>query len=94
MFELSSSAPATPPSPHLRLRRAGAAIALIGAVALWLWALPALVTHDGFVLRGRDACALASYRDPVTGQSRPAPSAQVTGKDMCPLRATATGAPR
>ncbi|HEY5797181.1 MAG TPA: hypothetical protein VIU82_19405 [Bosea sp. (in: a-proteobacteria)] len=91
MFELSSSATPTAPSLHLTLRRAGAAIALIGAVALWLWALPTLVTHDGFVLRGRDACAQASYRDPVIGQSRPAPSVRIAVKDICPVRSTATG---
>jgi hypothetical protein len=83
MFKLSSPAPHAALSPHLTLRRAGIGIALLGAVALWLWALPTLLTRDGFIPRG-DACAPASYRDPVTGQSRPAPSVRTAASAACP----------
>ncbi|HEV7256558.1 MAG TPA: hypothetical protein VGN82_02140 [Bosea sp. (in: a-proteobacteria)] len=82
MLKLTSPAPQTALS-HLTLRRTGIAIALLGAVALWLWALPTLLTRDGFISRG-DACAPASYRDPVTGQSRPAPTIQAAASGTCP----------
>lgn len=88
MFELSSSAPHTASSPGLTLRRALAGIALLGGVALWLWALPALVMGDGFRPGGGDPCAQASYRDPVTGQSRPAPSARFTVREACTAAAS------
>lgn len=76
MFELSSTVKAATP-PRLTLRRASAGIALLGAVALWLWALPALMMRDGFVLRGDDSCQHATYRDPVTGRPQPAPSTRI-----------------
>ncbi len=88
MFALSSSAPGTASSPGLKRRRIVAGIALPGGVALWLWALPALATRDGFLPRGGDPCAQARYRDPLTGQSRPAPSARVTLREACTAAAS------
>lgn len=85
MFRLASSTPETATPLRLTLRRAGAGIALSGAVALWLWALPVLLTRDGFALRGGAACTQASYRDPVTGRDQPAPSTRIARQEPCRL---------
>ena len=54
--------------------RAAAGAAILLVIALWLWALPALLSRQGFVLRGDEACAQPTWRDPVTGRANPAPS--------------------
>lgn len=82
MIKLISSDPQAP-LRRLTLGRAVAGIALLGALTLWLWALPALVMRDGFILRGSDVCAQAAYRDPVIGQSRPAPATHDTVRRLC-----------
>ncbi len=62
------------------LRTAAAAAALV-VLALWFWTLPALLARQGFVLRGDETCAQASWRDPVTGRSIAAP-ARACGTDQ------------
>ena len=69
------------------LRRAGAGIAMLAAIAVWLWALPALLTRDGFFVGDGDACRHAAYRDPVTGQPRPAPSTRIAVREHCMVTA-------
>lgn len=54
--------------------KAATGFAILLVVALWLLALPALLSRQGFVLRGDEGCAQSSWRDPVTGRTRPAPS--------------------
>lgn len=64
-------------------------LALLGAVLLWLWALPALLMRDGFILsgsdgpRGSDACLQSRYRDPVTGRLNLAPSIHHAARTAC-----------
>lgn len=88
MSKLSLAAPVTV-FPHLA--RALAGLALMGALLLWLWALPSLLALDGFVLRGDAACETKAYRDPGTGRVRPAPSPHRTTTARCPARSD--GAP-
>ena len=85
MFSLTSSTPETATPLRLTLRRVGVGITLSGAVALWLWALPVLLTRDGFVSPGGASCAGASYRDPVTGRDQPAPSTRIARQEPCRL---------
>ncbi|MDP3255294.1 MAG: hypothetical protein Q8S58_08165 [Bosea sp. (in: a-proteobacteria)] len=66
------------------LARALAGLVLVGAFALWLWALPSLLARDGFVLRDETACETKAYRDPVTGRFRPAPSPRLATTAHCP----------
>lgn len=83
MFSLTSSTPETATPLRLTLRRIGAGIALSGAVTLWLWTLPVLLTRDGFVSPGGASCARAGYRDPVTGLHTPAPSTRIARQEPC-----------
>jgi hypothetical protein len=54
--------------------RTATGIATLALIALWLWALPALLSRQGFVQRGDEVCAQPGWRDPVTGRPSPAPS--------------------
>ncbi|WP_210203923.1 hypothetical protein [Bosea sp. 124] len=76
MIELSL--PAAPAASRLRctLMRVCAGIALLGAVGLWLWALPALLRQDGLTPRDGAICRHGGYRDPVTGRPLPPSSAR------------------
>lgn len=78
MTDFVSSTMSIPDLPRIGWRRTAlrtaAAAAVLAVLALWLWALPALLARPGFVLRGDEACVQASWRDPVTGRSSPAPA--------------------
>jgi len=78
MTDLASSTLSIPDLRRIGWRRtalrSASAVAILVVLALWLWALPALLARQGFVLRGDEACAQASWRDPVTGRSMPAPA--------------------
>lgn len=77
---------ATPGASSSLLTRALAGLLLVGALALWLWALPSLLARDGFIQRGETVCETKAYRDPVTGRFRPAPSPRLATNAHCPAR--------
>lgn len=78
MTNLASSTLSIPDLRRIGWRRtalrSAAAAAILGVLALWLWALPTLLSRQGFVQRGDESCAGAAWRDPVTGRSLPAPT--------------------
>ncbi|MDP3408326.1 hypothetical protein [Bosea sp. (in: a-proteobacteria)] len=78
----------TPSASQARLRRpararALTAILVTGAVLLWLWALPSLVTRGGFTRSASELCSQASYRDPVSGRTQAAPAPHASAPAPC-----------
>jgi hypothetical protein len=62
--------------------RAATALAVVVTVSLWLLALPALLSRQGFVLRSDEGCPQSAWRDPVTGRPSPAPTSRCTTSRM------------
>lgn len=67
-MSLQHSVPSADVMPRLELRRVALGVFVFAAIALWLLALPALLTRDGLA-RQDGACPV--WRDPVTGRTVP-----------------------
>jgi hypothetical protein len=67
-MSLQLSIPSANAMPRLQLRRVARGLVLLAIVALWLLAIPALLTRDGL---SRHDGACPTWRDPVTGRTLP-----------------------